>query len=128
MRHVVWARRSAECIATLWRNRFNTNGSSTMIIYATNILVSPLLLMVWFIELYLLLVAARLILGKLPGLGAARIATGLQPLTDVIPHAVDRWLAKQTDRAVPTWLPWGIAILGGLAIQHVLFWAAVSMC
>jgi hypothetical protein len=81
-----------------------------MIIYTTNILAVPFMLLLWALDLYLFLLAIRLIVARLPRAWAQRALPVLQTFTDAVPQAVDRRLTKWRGRRVETWLPW---VLGG---------------
>ena len=97
-----------------------------MMVYTTNILAVPLVLLIWALDLYLFLAAARLLAGRFSGQKAAQLCSGLQPFTDPMPHAVERWIASRTRRSIPTWLPWGIVIVAAMFVRQSLAWVIVA--
>ena len=88
-----------------------------MIIH-TNILVAPLLLIAWAIDIYVFLACLRLLLARFPG--AAGVFQGLQAITDPLPLATGRMLNRRLTRPVSPWLPWLIVILGAVICRYLL--------
>ncbi len=98
-----------------------------MIIYTTNILAGPLLLIIWAIDMCLFVVLLRLILGRLQNTRNGAFCQSLSQLVDPIPQAVAHRLTCWRGRPVPAWVAWATAIVGVLVIQHLLVWIAISV-
>ena len=96
-----------------------------MIIYTTNILALPLMLLIWIVELFLVLSAIRLALSHLSNVRAQGACTALQRYTDPVPEAIHGWLSRRWQKPVPAWLPWLIVIVSSLLLRHFLIWMAV---
>jgi uncharacterized protein YggT (Ycf19 family) len=91
-----------------------------MIIHTTNILVAPLLLVAWAIDVYIFLACLRLLLGKLPGVGPGRASQCLQVITDPLALAVARLLHRPCAKGVPSWLPWLLVILAAIVLRYAV--------
>lgn len=91
-----------------------------MIIHTTNILVAPLLLVAWTLDVYVFLACLRLLLGKFPGVGPARVSQCLQVITDPLPLAAARLLHRRSGKGVPPWLPWLIVILAAVIMRYAV--------
>ena len=91
-----------------------------MIVYTTNILVLPLVLLIWSVDVYLLIVSLRLILGQLSATRNSRLRQAFQEIVDPIPNRVSAWLQERRDRPSPGWAPWIIVIGVGLVVRHLL--------
>jgi len=91
-----------------------------MIIYTTSILVLPIVILIWVLDTYLLLVAARHLLRCLSGDRAVRACSCLQQYTDPPADAVHHWLRSRRVRAVPSWLPWLLVITAVVVLRHLL--------
>jgi len=96
-------------------------------IYTTNILVIPFLIVLWSIDLYLILAGARLILGRLRNPRAARLSSVLREFTDWMPQRVARWLSTRGRRPIASWIPWATVIVIGLVTRHLLVLAVMRI-
>jgi drug/metabolite transporter (DMT)-like permease len=99
-----------------------------MIVHTTNILLAPLAVLavslIWALNLFVIAATVRLLAGRIGGERAERIAYSLASITDPLPQALARRLARR-GRSVPTWLPWlcvmvGVAVLQQLLVMFVL--------
>jgi len=97
-----------------------------MIIYATNILTFPLVIVVWAIDAYLLLISVRLIAGQLKSVCGNGLCQGLKSLTDPIPQTLHRKIVGSKGRNVSEWISWLIVILGAFLIRHLVLWVLMS--
>jgi len=88
--------------------------------YVTNLFNLPLLILIWIIELYLFLALARLVVARIPSARQSAFYQHLKLLTDFVPEALSRKLAKKKDAPVPSWLSWFIVILSGFIIRQIL--------
>ena len=95
-------------------------------IYTTNILAVPVILLIWSLDLYLLLVAARLVAGRISGQKAVQLCSCLQLFTDGPPHRVERWIAGRTERPIPSWLPWLVVVFVAMFVRQLLAWVIVA--
>lgn len=91
-----------------------------MIIYTTNILAVPLLLVVWAIDMFLGLSALRLLMGRNHALKNHPAGQALVYLTDPIHQAVAQRLAAWRGRPLPSWASWTILIIAATAVQQLL--------
>jgi len=98
-----------------------------MVVHTTNILILPLMLLAWLIDVYLLLAGVRLVLGRMKGTGPAHACEWLQQVTDPVPAVVCHWLEQRCARPAPPWLPWLVVLIGGLLARHLAVWLAFSM-
>jgi hypothetical protein len=97
-----------------------------MIIYSTNILAVPLLIMVWLIDLYLLLIGARWIVAHTPCEWATRVLPGLQNVTDGIPTLLHRRVFVRCCGVDAPWLAWFCVLAGALVGRHLLLWVILT--
>ena len=95
-------------------------------IFVTSIFNLPFLILIWLIEAYLFLAAARLILVWIPGGRQSRFYDQVKVLTDRLPNLVCRHLLKAGSETVPSWLPWTIAISLLCLIRQVLVWIVLT--
>ncbi len=91
-------------------------------IFITHIFNLPLLILIWLIEVYLFLAAARLILAKIPSARQTRFYRQVKLLTDPFPNFVSQSLAKWSHASMPSWLAWVIVILLGCFVRQILVW------
>ena len=89
-------------------------------IHPTPILLIPMYVMIWALDFYLSLACVRLGLSWCHAEWAKRTCTGLKPLTDPIPNAIERHLSTRRSKAVPAWLPWLVAMGGILVARHLI--------
>jgi len=97
-----------------------------MIIYTTNILALPLMVLIWTMDMFLVLSAIRLVLGHLSNARARGARAGLQRITDSVPEAISGWLSRRRQKPVPPWLPWLIVFIAAFLVQHLLIWTVIS--
>ena len=98
-----------------------------MIIHTTNILVLPLVLVNLAVQMYLGLVCFRLVFGWIAGPARLASCLGLLTLTDPIPAASARYLARKRTRPFPKWLPWLLVILAGLVLERIVCGLILAM-
>ena len=87
-----------------------------MIVYSTNILFLPCLLLMWAIDMYLLLAALRWLLVML---NPNPITQSFQRLVDPLPRKIEQWLTARYG-TVRGWVPWLIVIGGLFMLRHLL--------
>jgi hypothetical protein len=90
-----------------------------MIFHTTNILVAPLLLVAWTLDVYVFLACLRLLLARVTGETAAAVCRGLRVIVDPLPAAIGRWLVFGNSRP-RAWLPWLIVILAAVSLRYAL--------
>jgi len=88
--------------------------------YVTNLFSLPLLILIWLIEAYLFLAAARLIVARIPSARQTYFYQNLRLLTDFVPEALSRKLLKWKDKSIPLWLAWFIVVLSGFILRQAL--------
>jgi len=91
-----------------------------MIVYRTSILALPIVILIWVLDTYLIMTAARHLLRRSSGDRAVRACSCLRHFTDPPAEAVRHWLLLRTARAVPSWLPWLFVITVVVVIRHLL--------
>lgn len=89
-------------------------------IITTNILALPFVLLLYFLDAFITLASARLILGQLAADWAGRAATGLIPLVDWAPELLRRLIVNWFKRPLPSWAGWVIVIGAALVLRHIL--------
>ena len=95
-----------------------------MIVYSTaDILVAPLFLFIWLLDLYLSLACIRLLLAKLSAGWAVRLRSRLAPFTDSVPDVVEQSLNAGKTRPIRRWVPWVIVLATGVVVRHLMLWA-----
>lgn len=87
-----------------------------MLIYSTNILFLPLVLLLCSIDAYLLLASLRIVLSLV---GDGSLGRGLQPLTDSLPDALSEWI-RAKHRPVSSRVSWAVVIVGMLILRFSL--------
>ena len=95
---------------------------ANVIIYPVNIVASPLLLVLWALDLYLLAIAIRLLVA---GTSGRRI--GLEAITDPVPTWLRRWIENRRAKPVAPWIPWAVVIAGAAICRHVLICVLLSL-
>jgi hypothetical protein len=95
-------------------------------IYITNPLILPLIILIWSADAWLWLVSIRLLLGRIVSADNS-VYNALRCLTDVLPEHVNRCLAKWSDRSLPRWIPWLITFIGLIALRHMLLQLIISL-
>ena len=89
-------------------------------IFVTNLLYMPFLVLIWLIEAYLLLAAARLIIAAVPSARKSHLYDQLKLLIDPLPNKVGQHLAKAMKASMPSSLPWLIVIGAGCIVRQIL--------
>jgi len=97
-----------------------------MVVHTTNILLLPLMLLAWAIDVYLFLACIRLGCSLFRGATAARLRDTLRPVTDPLPEAISRRLAEHLKKPVPLWLSWLLVFLLGMVLRQLLLLAALA--
>ena len=91
-----------------------------MILIPTNPLATPLVLLIWAMDAYLVLVAFRLLFGLFAGNPPQyRFPTLERVVEGPVRILADR-LLRWRGRPVATWLPWCLVVGTALAIRHLL--------
>lgn len=98
-----------------------------MIVYNSNILAVPLVILLWTVDVYLSVVGLRLLLGQLSVTRDSRVCQALQEIVDPLTRWVNHKLTAWRHRPSPGWIPWTTVIVAGLIIRHVLLMIVVSM-
>lgn len=89
-----------------------------MIIYPLNILMLPLLLIVWAIDAYLFIAAVRWLSRQIAPESA--LASRLQQITQPPVHRISNWLSRKVNPQAASWLSWVILLLGLFVIRHAI--------
>ena len=97
-----------------------------MIFYQTSILAGPLVIIIWVIDIYLILAAIRLILGRLSSTQNSRLCQTLKIFTDPIPEALANHISERKSDSPPYWQPWAIVMVIGIVTRYLLLWLIVS--
>jgi len=95
--------------------------------YTTNILALPLVLIVWAVDMYLMLMLAYAVTGKLSGERVGQLRTCLGQFIEPVPQAVGHWLGQHTAKPLKQWVSWAIVAFVGLVIRHLLILLIVSV-
>ena len=95
-------------------------------IFVTNLFYMPFLLLIWPIEAYLFLTAARLIIAAVPNGRTSQLYHQLKLLVDPLPNKVRWHLAKWLKAPIPSSLPWLIVVGVGCVVRQILI-AIVTM-
>ena len=91
-----------------------------MVFYTTPLIAGPLILLLFFLDLYVFLTVARLVLGQFHAVEPTAAFMAMRTVTDPIPDSLGRWLATKRSKPTPRWLPWLLVIMASLLIRHVL--------
>ena len=89
-------------------------------IFVTNLFYMPFLVLIWLIEAYLFLTAARLVIAAVPSARKSHLYHQLKLLTDPLPSKVGQHLAKWVRASLPSSLPWLIVNVNGGLIGEIL--------
>ncbi len=89
-------------------------------IYATNIFAVPLILIVWSMDMYLLLLSARVVLSRLSDKRTNKLSSYLMLFTDPPVQAVKQWIEQQALRRTKQWVPWVVVVVTSLVVRHLL--------
>lgn len=87
-----------------------------MIVYSTNVLFLPLVLLLCSIDAYLLIASLRLLLVRV---GDGSLGRALEPLTDSLPNALNDWISANY-RPVSSGISWAVVIVSMLMLRCVL--------
>ena len=96
-------------------------------IYTTNILAGPLILIIWCIDAYIFLASVRLILGRLRATTLAQVRVNLQQFTDPLPQSLHMWMSARLRRPLRPWMSWAIVLFGCIVLRHVLIWIVLML-
>ena len=97
-----------------------------MIVHTTsNILVGPLILLIWVIDIYVFLASVRLILGRWPRSRDSRFYHHLELFTNPVAEMVDKYLRLRQGRPTPSGAAWVIVLFGGIILRHLLAWVII---
>lgn len=92
-----------------------------MIVYHNiNLLCWPLLLVVSIIDLFLLLVAIRLLLETFKNAKTRKLCCQLKPLTDPIPQYLRLLILRHNGRAFPSRVCWAVVIGMALLLRYLI--------
>ena len=91
-------------------------------IQTNNIIVLPLTLGIWAIDIFLALVAVRWALEWSPAIAAGPLCQGLRPVTEAIPARIHNWLQRRLARPLPRWLPWALVLMLAVTLRYFLLW------
>jgi len=97
-----------------------------MITYRITILTLPIAILIWILDTYLIMTAARHLLRRFSGDRAVQACSCLRHFTDPPAEAVRHWLRLRMDRTVPSWLPWLFVITAVVILRHLLAMIIVS--
>jgi hypothetical protein len=98
-----------------------------MIIHTTSVIPSPLVLVVWLMDIYLLLISIRLLTSKLKGVFFDRVCQNLKLITDPIPQIIQNKIVGYRHRQVPEWISWLIVIAVLFCTRYGVIWIIVSI-
>lgn len=98
-----------------------------MIIHSTSIFASPLIMMIWVIDIYLFLASVRFVASQYPRTRNSRVCQGLKLIIDPLSNAVDRKLARLRRKSSPVWMPWLIVIVLAFFARHFLIWVVIAV-
>lgn len=93
-------------------------------IFISNPLVLPVLVVIWSIDTWIWMASIRLLLGKLNP--DNQFTSLLGKLADPLPKIVNRQLAVWFRKAVPQWLAWTVTIVSLLMLRHILLLSVIS--
>jgi hypothetical protein len=89
-----------------------------MIIFSNNLAHLPVFILLWVINGYLLLVAARFLIANT--IKACPLDQALRQLTDPLPVAAERWIGRVTRKRPQRWAIWLMVVGALLLVQHLL--------
>ncbi len=89
-------------------------------VYTTNILAVPLVVAVWAVDMYLMLLLARVVLSGLSNSRAGKLHDRLRPLTDPPMMVVQGCLERHSTRPIKRWVPWAVVVTCGITVRHML--------
>ena len=95
-----------------------------MIVVSHNLASLPFLFLASVMDLFLMAIAARLVLGRLDTDWAGRAVAALAPVTDALPKLAWR---RFGNRMHATWLAWFIVILVGMFIRYAMLAIAMAI-
>jgi hypothetical protein len=95
-------------------------------IYVTNPVILPFIVLIWSADAWLWLGSTRLVLGKILS-SDNPVLNALERLTDPLPKLVKRSLSKWTNTQLPHWLPWLIVFVGAIVFRQMLLQLIFAM-
>ena len=96
-------------------------------VYTTNILALPLVLIIWALDMYLFLLMVYSVLTRLSGERASQLRICLRPFTEPLTRAVRQWLGRHTSKPVRQWVPWAVVIFAALIGRYLLVLLILSL-
>ena len=96
-------------------------------IYTTNILALPLVVILWIVDAYFFLLMAYGILTRLSGERVSQLRLALNPFIEPLLGLVKRRLERCATRPIKQWVPWAVVISAGLIVRHLLVLLIVSL-
>ena len=87
---------------------------------SVSLLTLPILVLVWVIEAYIFLSAARFVISMSPKARQSHLYGQLKLLTDPLPIRIGQYCAKWKKASLPSWLSWLIVISGGCVARQIL--------
>jgi len=98
-----------------------------MVIYFSNILIAPLALLVWLIDMFVLLLGLRIILGHIPTARNSPLFRSLQNVTDPPVNAIHSFLFRLHLFSAPSWVPWLLLGIGCFLVRNLLAGMLISL-
>ena len=96
-------------------------------IYTTNILTIPLVIVLWTVDVYFFLLMVYGLLTRLSGERARQLRLALKPFIEPVPSLIRRRLERCATRSVKQWVPWAVVISAGLIVRYILVSLIVSV-
>ena len=89
-------------------------------VFITNTINFPIIILIWLIDAYLFLAVVRLIIARIAGTRQKSFYQQLSLLTDWLPNIVGKYLIKFGNVSSPSWLCWVIVIIIGCILRQIL--------
>ncbi|MFC1805371.1 hypothetical protein ACFL09_00125 [Planctomycetota bacterium] len=93
-----------------------------MLVYTTNLLALPLILIIWVIDFYVVVSGMRLIASHIDADWARRGCARLAVFTDPVHRTACKLLAPGRARPLPRWLTWLLLLSTAVLVRQVLIW------
>ena len=90
-----------------------------MFIYFTNILIAPLALLIWLIDMFVLLLGLRIILGHISSIRNSSFFRTIQNVTDPPVNAIHSFLFRLHMFSAPSWVPWLLLGIGCFLVRNL---------
>lgn len=95
-------------------------------IYITNPLLLPLVILVWSADAWLWLASLRLIIGHLTP--DNRLCKAIERLTDPLPEYIGRLINKVTGKSLNISFLWIISIVALIVLRHLILGIICTNC